>query len=65
MRKTLKDKDMPEPWLGKKKKPVTAPKQTRAASKLMAEQYVLDDDKMGQSSKMGKGQQKGKVQEVQ
>jgi hypothetical protein len=54
MVKTLKEKDVPKPWFGKKSKHGTfTPKQTRAASKQMAQQQVVEDDIVEEPSGRG------------
>lgn len=60
MVKTLKEKDIPEPWFGKNSKPVTiTPKRTRAASKLMEQQHVVEDDAVDEPSPKGEAREKG------
>lgn len=56
----LKEKDLPEPWFGKKTKAQPPPKQTRAASKLLAEKATVEDAVGGEPSISGKGRGKGK-----
>ena len=64
MVKTLKDTDLPKPWFGKKSKHVTImPKQTRAVSKQMAQEQVLDDDVAEEPSAKGEAWDKGKGKE--
>ena len=63
MVKTLKEKDIPEPWFGKKSKLVTTPKHTRAISKQMAHQQVVEDDVVEDPSMKGKAREKGKGKE--
>jgi hypothetical protein len=63
MVKTLTDKDIPEPWFGKKNKLASTPKVTRAESKQMAEQHMVEDDNLGENSNKEKGRGKGKVNE--
>lgn len=58
MVKTLKDKDIPEPWFGKKSKHVTI---TRATSKHMAQQTVVEDEIVEEPSAKGEARQKGKA----
>ena len=60
MVKTLKDKDIPEPWFAKKSKHVTI---TRAASKQMAQHQVIEDDLLGEPSAKGETSEKGKGKE--
>ena len=60
MVKTLKEKDMPEPWFGKKTKHVTI---TRAASKQMAQHEVVEDDNLEEPSAKGATREKGKCKE--
>ena len=69
MVKGLKEKDIPEPWFGKKDKPATiTPKRTRAASKRMDQQDVVSDDGVEEPSPKaarrddvgGKGRKKAK-----
>lgn len=61
MKKTLKEKDVPEPWFGKKSKHGTfTPKQTRATSKQMAQQQVVEDDIVEEPSGRGEAREKGK-----
>lgn len=60
MVKTLKDKDLPEPWFGKNAKPVTiTPKRTRAASKLMEQEHVVEDEAVEEPSPKGDAREKG------
>jgi hypothetical protein len=64
MVKSLKEKDVPEPWFGKKSKHGTfTPKQTRAASKQLAQQQVGDDDIAEEPSGRGDAREKGKGRE--
>lgn len=60
MVKTLKDKDIPEPWFAKKTNQVTI---TRAASKHMAQHEVVEDDLLDQPSAKGEAREKGKSKE--
>jgi hypothetical protein len=61
MVKTLKDKDMPEPWFGKKSKQVmSTPKQTRATSRQMASHRELEDDIVEEAIAVGEAREKGK-----
>lgn len=62
--RTLKEKDIPEPWFGNKGKSVNAPKQTRAASKIIAQQEVVEEVTVPKPSTRGRGRQKGKAKEV-
>lgn len=60
MVKTVKDKDLPKPWFGKNPKPTTTtPKRTRAASKLMEQHHVVDDDAVSEPSPKGEAREKG------
>lgn len=60
MGKTLKVKDIPEPWFGKHPKPVTIPpKRTRAASKLVEQQHEVEDDAVEEPSPKGDKREKG------
>ena len=64
MVKTLKDMDAPEPWFGKKNSKATfTPKQTRAASKQMAQQRDTEDANMEEPSAKGEARDKGKRRE--
>lgn len=60
MVKTLKEKDIPESWFGKKSKHVTI---TRAASKQMAQHQVVEDDLLEEPSAKGETREKGKGKE--
>lgn len=60
MVKTLKEKDIPEPWFGKKSKHVTI---TRAASKQMAQHAVVEDGLLEEPSAKGEAREKGKGKE--
>lgn len=60
MKKTLKEKDLPEPWFGKRAKAVPAPKNTRAASKLLALEETVAEDVAKEPSAKGRGREKGK-----
>ena len=64
MVKSLKEKDVPEPWFGKKSNHGTfTPKQTRAASKQLAQQQVDEDDIVEEPSGRGGAREKGKGRE--
>ena len=64
MVKTLKEKDIAEPWYAKKTKHVTiAPKHTRAASKHLAQQQVVEDEVVEEPSAKGEAREKGKGKE--
>jgi hypothetical protein len=64
MVRTLKEKDIPEPWFGKKSKQATStPAQTRAASKQMAHQQLIEDDIVEEPTAKGESMQKGKCKE--
>lgn len=60
MVKTLKEKDIPEPWFAKKTKHVTI---TRAASKHMAQHEIVEDDLLEEPSAKGEAREKGKSKE--
>lgn len=60
MVKTLKEKDIPEPWFGNKSKHVTF---TRATSKQMAQHQVVVDEIVVEPSAKGEARQKGKAKE--
>ncbi len=54
MVKGLKEKDIPEPWFGKKDKPATiTPKRTKASSKLMDQQHVVEDNAVEEPNPKG------------
>ena len=60
MVKTLKEKGIPEPWFGKNSKHVMiTPKRTRATSKLMEQQHVVEDDAVEEPSPKGEAREKG------
>ena len=64
MVRTLKEKDIPEPWFGQKSKQATfTPAQTRAASKQMAHQQQIEDDIVEEPSPKGVAREKGKCKE--
>ena len=64
MVKALKEKDAPEPWFAKKSKGVTiTPKQTRAASKQMAQHEVVEGDIVAEPSGKGEARAQGKGKE--
>ena len=64
MVRTLKEKDIPEPWFGKKSKQATfTPAQTRAASKQMAHHQDVDDDIVEEPSAKGETREKGKCKD--
>jgi hypothetical protein len=61
MVRTLKEKDIPEPWFGKKSKQSTStPATTRAASKQMAHRQEIEDDIVEEPSAKGEAREKGK-----
>lgn len=60
MVKMLKEKDILEPWFGKKSKHVTI---TRASSKTMAQHQVVEDDLLEEPSAKGEAREKGKSKE--
>lgn len=61
MVKTLKEKDILEAWFGKKSKTMTTPKQTKAASKLIAEQQEVKNEVIEDLSTKGRWWNKGKA----
>lgn len=54
MVKTLKEKDILEAWFGKKSKTMTTPKQTKTASKLIAEQQEVKNEVIEDLSTKGR-----------
>jgi hypothetical protein len=60
MVKTLKEKDIPEPWFTKKSKGVTI---TRATSKQMAQHPVVEDEIVQEPVAKGDARQKAKAKE--
>lgn len=59
---TLKDKDLPQPWFGKKTKELPVPKQTRAASKLLAAKEILHEELQEEPSTRPRQREKGKTE---
>ena len=60
MVKTLKEKDIPEPWIAKKSKHATI---TRAASKHMSQHQDNEDDLLAELRAKGEASEKGKGKE--
>lgn len=60
---SLNDKDLPEPQFEKKGKAGPAPKQTRAASKKLAEEQTQEDDIVQEPSSRGRGCEKAMSKE--